>query len=536
MGTTWKCHYRKNKPGYPNQWEQCTGEVQHMLLCSDPLMQQAIDVVGAIYYLPLGSLGALYRNVSGYFVATGTTGTTPVPVSHANVHVQLSGYDTYNVGWILFSGDFTANNSGAVSGFFPCSGVRTMAGVSGFASYVSGNLTGLTQLNNSVTDIPYATFDIFETSATGHTVRYDVMNQIDATITVSVQRAPIIDPFNFSNVYTTTLTGLSATSAIQTQSIPTGSGYYYRTSYVPQYSSKAVESPNQTGGAPPIPTGLSLFWSGIPSPTFTPYLRVGFASGYADLYDDMAIEYKETGSSSWNSLSSPTKYDTYYLSDISSLTGDYYNFKASGCHFDSFSTCFYSPILSGVINIRAIQLAIGQSISGCGLDLLWKGQFGGPYDLYIALDNGMSVGLNIIAGITTNFYHHDTSGSCGQLYYYQVKEGSLSSNIVSGSGNYIPPVPAYTLSQYGTSGILINWSAMTDPQVEYLSGSRSSINYTGTAVATNSLLFPFTGVSGVEFVPLNAVGNNYIQIYLFSVKGTTISSNAKTAGITIVSP
>jgi hypothetical protein len=494
-----------------------------MLLCSDPLFTKPITVTQDTYYLPLGPGGQLYRNISGFFTMTGTTGTGPTPVPNASVRVFLNGYDSHGASWLLMDQTFSSNPSGQVTGLFPCTGIKNMIGVSGFISMISGNLTGLSLVNRSVTDMPAVYFSNFVTDSAGLQVQYDITNPVFLSLTgVKVQRASNITGSTYSTIFTTNLSP-GATSPTQTSSIPITQGFLYRTSFMPPYASKSVESDSQSGGAPPPANALSIYWSGDAQNGYAAYLKATFSTGYSPWYDTMLIDYRPSGTSIWTSLGTANKYDGFFLGYIDSLTGVYYDFRVSGGHFDTFGAYFYSSPITGTLNTKNIELFASSSFVNCSVDLTWRGALGGPYTLQIALDGGISVGVTNVSMGSLQYYHHNTDASCGQLYYYRVSGNGSFSNIASGSGRYFPPQPDYTLTKVGTSGVTVNWTAMTDTRVDHISGYwQISNNPTGITGAVN---FPFADSADTVLIPLNSGAGTVVEFRLYSVSSNITSAD-----------
>lgn len=529
MSATWQCHYRKNKPGYPNQFQICGDEIQHMLICSDPLFTKPINIDAKAYYPPLGPGGQLYRNVSGLFMATGTTGTSLTPVPNANVHVSIIGYDGHGGNYAFVNKDMLSDKDGVVSGLFMCSGGKTMVGVSGFISYLSGTLTGYLTINNTISDMQPSQFFDLELDASANTIAYDIDNPINVdNITVNVLRAENTARTVLSNVYSVTLSAFGR-SPLQTQSIPLTHGYIYKTSYTPPYSNKPIESEFISGGAPPPFSGFQLQWSGnAPGGAtlyYSPWLRILFDSnydGWQDFYP--SLEYKQTGSSTWGSFTISDRASGYWLSDLSSLTDAAYDFKASGCHHDSFGQCFYSSLLSGRVTIRDIQLEVTQAQYSCGLDLIWRGPQGGGYTIQIALDSNISVGVSNIP-TDANAYFHDTSSTCGQIYYYRILQGTNSSNVASGSGIFVVPPAKFVLTQLSASGLEIEWGdeMIGVTSVSNLSGTSTSLDYTGLANPIVPLSLNFGDNATTISVPVNATQITAVEVRLYSLYGSQAS-------------
>jgi hypothetical protein len=546
MSTTWNCHYRRNKPGYVNQWEQCGAEIQHMMICSDPLFTAPIDVLGAAFYLPLGPGGQLYRNISGYFSATGTTGTGPtVPVPNATVGVVLNGYDSNGIAFPLINQNFTSNSNGVATGFFPCQGGRTMIGVSGIISYLSGNLTGVILINVSVSDMPPASLSAVTDSPSANIV-YNTSNPINIPLDISVERAENISPFAYTVQTTDTGVAPFNSAPSHTGNIPLFHGYLYRTSFVPLYSTKAVKGNPFSGGAPPPLLGLEFDWSGslnLGGNTlfWIPTIHVKYNTDYAAWYDGLAsLEYKETGSSTWTTAGFLSIiYSGYFLFDVSSLTSaSVYDFRASGCHYDSSTQCFWTDIVSGRFNVTQIIASAGSSITGCGVDVTWQGPTMGTYTLQIALDPSMSVGLFTVPGIAQTYYRHDTSASCGQLFYYRVQDSNnFLSNVVSGSGRYTPPIPTYSLSKVGDSGISVDWSAMTATSIDYISGLVKETN-PNSIQPESGVVFSYAGFGATVHVPLNPLSTGFtpVMLELYSVFQDVPSASAALRSIELPAP
>lgn len=499
MSTDWACHYQRNLPGYKNPYQLCATELQNMLVCSQPLITQPINVGFSGWYIGLATANRptnfYYSNCTGYFTVNATTGTSNTPLSGATVTVTLMKYRAgVSAQSTLLSTGLTTDKSGNASGLFLFAPGTGNDLYSGIAVVLSGNLTGAAYIESSYFTAQPQAIGSWSTNASTH--------QASMTITNTDPYAP-----GTINILKS-INGISSYSVVnshyyqpgdflsQTFTINAGEFHYYKTQFTPTGGTKPTESAVESGGYPPIPNALSLMWLFVNTTDTRPtaFLRIDIDSGNVDRYDPNGYGiqgmYQPVAGGAWSALPTTVQYQSgYFLCNIDSLVLGQYNFKVSGAFPDSAASYFYSPVLGPtVIDLGSISASAKTSTSGCGIDVFWNASMSNSYEIHISTTSSMtSYTVATPPDSSVNMYRYDTLGTCGTPYFFQVcvAGGGGCSNVVSGSGVYKLSTPNVypTLKYVDPTNVIpttqflvhLDWSHNQDPMAMYISGTRNNL-------------------------------------------------------------